>query len=183
MRPLKLINNFRYFESQEKDEKVVLITRKHWLMLIYPFILGTFVSFLLIYFVRLSVSSGELTFGTIDPNARVSFELIVVLFVILVAFGSWIVRYLNVLILTNKHIVDVSQKAFFVRTVSTLALSEIEDVVIDKSGILATVLDYGNIKIQTAGELPNFELKSIADPETVQRKIMEEKGHFRNKII
>lgn len=181
MRPLRLVKNYHYFESQEEDEKVIMITRKHWLMLVLPFIVATFSGALLIYFFWTAFSKGELMTGKLDSSAKIAFALLVVLYVLLVAFGSWLTRYLNVLILTNKHIVDVNQKAFFARSVSTLELKNIEDVCIDKNGFFATIFDYGNIKIQTAGELPNFELSGVADPEKVQRTIMEAKEQAKGR--
>ena len=181
MRPLRLVKNYHYFESQEEDEKVIMITRKHWLILVLPFVMTTFTAALLVYFFWTAFSKGELMTGKLDDSAKMAFMMLVILYSILVAFGSWLTRYLNVLILTNKHIVDVSQKAFFTRSVSTLELKNIEDVCIDKNGFFATIFDYGNIKIQTAGELPNFELSSIADPEKVQRTIMEAKEQVRSK--
>ena len=184
MRPLRIVKTHRYFESQEADEWVIMVTRKHWLALISPFILGAMVAVVLIVFSRLVLSTTEGLIGDLDDIAVSAFELLIIMYVLLSSFGAWLIRYFNVVALTNKHIVDVSQKAFFARSVSTLALENIEDVSIDKNGFVGTIFDYGDLKIQTAGELPNFELKSVADPERVQRIIMEAKsGNFgENKV-
>lgn len=184
MRPLRIVKAHRYFESQEKDEWVIMVTRKHWLALISPFILGALVVVVLIVFSRLVLDTTAGLVGDLDDIAVSAFELLIVMYAVLASFGAWLIRYFNVVVLTNKHIVDVSQKAFFARSVSTLALENIEDVSIDKNGFIGTIFDYGDLKIQTAGELPNFELKSVADPERVQRIIMEAKsGNFgENKV-
>lgn len=173
MKKFPIIQGHRYFESQEQAEEVILLTRKHWLALITPFIYGLFVSVILVVFFDLALKTGEEIFGDFSDGGVEAFKVLLVMFIVLVSFSSWLIRYLNVIIVTNKHLVDVSQRAFFVRSVSTLALQDIEDVSIAKKGLLSTVFDYGNLKIQTAGELPNFELKTVADPETVQRQIME----------
>jgi hypothetical protein len=179
MKPFKILKDYHYFESQEENEQVIVITRRHWLNLVMPFVASFFIGLLLVIFFRISVGRGELIFGDLEPAGKSAFEILILMYIVFVAFGTWLMRYLNVIILTNKHIVDVSQKSFFARSVSTLELGNIEDVSIDKNGFLATVLDYGDIKIQTAGELPNFELKKIADPEMVQRTIMETKGSLK----
>lgn len=176
MSRLPIIKGHRYFEAQEKEEGVLLITRKHWLALSSPFMIGFVVAVILLLFVALVLDTGEMILGDIDDTLVEAFRSLLLLYIVLAAFSVWLIRYLNVIVVTSKHLVDISQKAFFVRSVSTLALQDIEDVSIDKNGLLPTILDYGNLKIQTAGELPNFELKSIADPETVQREIMEAKA-------
>lgn len=178
MRPLKIFKEHRYFESQEKGEHVILITRKHWLPLISPFLLGLLTTVVLIFFFGEAIDVGDRIFGGIDPAIVSAFNVLLIMYVVLSAFGAWLVRYFNSIILTNKHMVDVSQGAFFARSVSTLALENIEDVSINKTGFLATILDYGNLRIQTAGELPNFEIRQVADPETIQKKIMEAKENL-----
>jgi uncharacterized membrane protein YdbT with pleckstrin-like domain len=175
MKPLRIIKDFRYFESQEEGEWVIMITRKHWLALVSPFIWGIFIALILVIFSRLVLDSGERYLAAISDNAASAFEVLIVMYATLVSFGTWLIRYFNGLVLTNRHIIDVSQRAFFARSVSTLALENIEDVNIDKNGFLATIFDYGDLRIQTAGELPNFELKMVADPERVQRLIMNAK--------
>lgn len=180
MKPLKIIKNFRYFESQEEGEWAIMITRKHWLALVSPFAWGILAALIFIVFFRLALESGERSFGVFNNDAMSAFEVLVVMYAAFFSFGAWLIRYFNGIILTNKHIIDISQKAFFARSVSTLALGNIEDVNIDKNGFLATIFDYGDLKIQTAGELPNFELKKVADPERVQRLIMDAKaGSFQ----
>jgi hypothetical protein len=176
MKPLKIIKNFRYFESQEEGEWVIRVVRKHWLALLSPFIMAVAVGAILLLFFGMSLDMGERLFGEFGASAIPAFQCILVMYVVLGAFGSWLIRYLNVIVLTNRHLVDVSQRAFFARSVSTLALENIEDVTIDKKGFVATIFDFGDLKIQTAGELPNFEIKSVGDPERVQKVIMEAKA-------
>lgn len=183
MKSFPIIRGHRYFEAQEQEEEVVLVTRKHWLSLTSPFILAMLVAVILLVFARMALNTGEEIFGEFDGAVTGAFETIVVLYIILGAFGTWLIRYLNVIIITDKHLVDVSQKAYFSRSVSTLALQDIEDVSIEKNGFLPTFFDFGNLKIQTAGELPNFELKSVADPESIQRQIMEIKARAEGPTL
>jgi branched-subunit amino acid transport protein len=180
MKPFPIVKGHHYFEAQEKGESVIAVTRKHWLSLTSPFVIASLTAIVLLVFSGMVFATGEKIFGDFDNALLAVTEVLILLYIILAAFSTWLIRYLNVIILTNKHLVDVSQKAFFARSISTLALQDIEDVTIDKHGFLQTIFDFGNLKIQTAGELPNFELKSIADPETVQRRIMEAKASREN---
>ncbi len=179
MNPVKLVHGYRYFETQEKTEKVILIVRLHWSVLILPFIFGTIATVAVSGFAYLVLQNGfsSASIPFADLIFRAIFSL-TILFGILYIFSSWLTRYLNVFILTNEHIVDIKQIAFFSRKISTLSLDSIEDVTIQKKGILPSLFDFGDVMIQTAGELPNFTLKMIADPEGVQRAIMEAKENY-----
>lgn len=179
MNPVKLVQGHRYFETQEKSEKVILIVRLHWSVLILPFVYGTLATAVIVGFAYLALqngfSSASIPFAGLIFRAVLSLSFLFGTFYI---FSSWLTRYLNVFILTNEHIVDIKQIAFFSRKISTLALDSIEDVAIQKKGLLPSLFDFGDIMIQTAGELPNFVLKRIADPEGIQRAIMEAKENY-----
>jgi len=43
-------------------------------------------------------------------------------------------------------------------------LVRIQDIKAKKAGLLQTFFDYGDIFVQTAGELPNFEIESVPHP-------------------
>jgi uncharacterized membrane protein YdbT with pleckstrin-like domain len=181
MRKLRLIKGHRYFESQERGEEVLLLVRMHWLILVAPFFIGMFIFGVLYLFAALIfANTTQILAGVYLESVQAGISGVILLFGVLYIYGSWLVRYLNVLILTNEHIVDVTQIAFFSRKESTLSLESIEDVAITKKGFFQNIFDYGDILIQTAGELPNFDLDKIADPEGVQRMIMEAKENFQN---
>jgi len=179
MRSLKLIRGHRYFEAQERDEEALLVVRMHWFILISPFFWGMLATAAICGFTYIALHNDTKIF---DPAyAELIYRAIFslgLLFGSLVTFGIWLTRYLNLMILTNQHIVDVTQTAYFSRKISTLALDSIEDVAVEKKGFLPNVFDYGNLNIQTAGELPNFNIDRIGDPEGVQKAIMEAKEKF-----
>ena len=180
MRPFRPIRGHKYFEAQENGEEVLQIVRMHWLILALPLVIGPIVILLLsiIALTMFDVNVGFLKNSSAELT-KVAVMATILLFGALYIFSSWLSRYFNVLILTTRHIVDVSQAALFSRKVATLALESIEDVSIEKHGLFSNVFDYGDIVVQTAGELPNFRLDKIGDPEAVQKSIMEAKENHR----
>ena len=131
---------------------------------------------------------GELMLN-LFPNlmeGEISYPLIVlassgyVLFVWLFLFFSFIDYYLDVWIITSERIIDVRQEGFFSRTVSELKLFQIQDVTSELKGIFQFIFRFGNVHVQTAGEVQRFVFKQIPRPEETRDiiiKLVEEKRH------
>jgi len=98
---------------------------------------------------------------------------IFLLFLWIIFFKIWTDYYLDILIVTNKRVVDVEQKGFFHRDVSTLRLDRIQDLRVNLKGVLATFLDFGEIYIQTAGEAREFVMRYVPNPNHVKSVIYE----------
>jgi uncharacterized membrane protein YdbT with pleckstrin-like domain len=88
-------------------------------------------------------------------------------------FQSFIDFWLDAFILTDKRILDIEQKGLFNRTVSELRLYRTQDVTAEVKGILHTLLDYGDIYVQTAGEEERFHFEDIPHPNHVAKMILE----------
>jgi len=83
--------------------------------------------------------------------------------ILMFTIGIWVYRR-NFLILTNQHLILVEQRGLFTRTVSQLSLRRVQDVTGTTPGFLATILGYGNVTVETAGEEKNFIFTSVANP-------------------
>lgn len=91
----------------------------------------------------------------------------------LLAFGAvWIWRN-NRILVTNEHIVDIDQNTLFHRSVSTLTLSRIQDVHAEVDGPAQTLLQYGTIIVQTAGEKQNFSFDYMPDPYEAEQYVLK----------
>jgi len=79
----------------------------------------------------------------------------------------------NVFLVTDTRIIDIDQKGFFDRTVSETTYDKIQDVSFRTHGVMQTLLHYGSVIIQTAGQQANIELHGVKNPEKVQQTIIE----------
>ena len=91
--------------------------------------------------------------------------------------------YLDVWYVTSERLVDINQKTLFYRDEAVLRLENIQDVAIASKGIIQTLLGFGNIRAQTAGERREFIMKNIANPEHVKEIITLEQGKVKDKAI
>jgi membrane protein YdbS with pleckstrin-like domain len=152
-----------------QDEKIEKVVRKHWLVLLldsFGLIILYIAPFIVYwYFV-------EKFYTNQSPSVLIFIVSIWTLFAWIKLFAIWTDYYLDIWIITNKRIVDIEQKGFFNRDISTFRMERIQDVTVAINGIIATLLDFGDIHVQTAGESQKFIIKGIAHPKQIKELIM-----------
>ncbi len=70
----------------------------------------------------------------------------------------------NRLVLTDRNITQVLQYGLFNRKVSQLNVNNVEDVTAQQQGVLATMFNFGTLKVETAGEQVNFNFNYCPNP-------------------
>lgn len=166
----------------ETGETILYTVRKHW------FILAGEIAFL----VLLAAAPGLFLFAPYLIPAELvsflkdfvhfegSFSLLIVFLWFLLLLLLWIVfmvfwtdYYLDVWLITNHRVIDIEQKGLFSRSVSTFRFDQIQDVTAEVPGVLATLIDFGTVKIRTASN-ETFDFRGVARPNFVKEKIMSE---------
>ncbi|MBI4812311.1 PH domain-containing protein [Candidatus Falkowbacteria bacterium] len=123
--------------------------------------------------------SGEISFPLAVLGGSAYF-----LFIWLFFFFSFVDYYLDVWIITSERIIDVGQGGFFSRKVSELSLGKIQDVSSETRGLLPTILKYGNVEVQSAGEEGKFIFQEIPNPEEVRNTIIKlSQGKQRKNML
>ncbi len=154
------------------NEKVIAVFRKHWL-----FLAGRIISLATTIVVPYILYYLIVTYTHITITERLSafFEL-VYLFMILALWVGFFITYTNfrldAWILTNDRLMDIDQVALFTRTISTLQLDKVQDITLKKNGLMDEYFGIGKLIVQTAGELEEFVIPNIADPDSVKEKIL-----------
>lgn len=98
---------------------------------------------------------------------------IVIVGVLLMLWVATFVYWQNRWVITDDSITQITQDGLFGRRVSQLSMESLEDVTIDKSGIIQTMLNFGTLRAETAGEHSKFMFPFCPDPATYARKILE----------
>ena len=148
----------------KEDEEVVAIVRRYFLVFIFPMVLGSMLiiaSFFLMWPMFRLGSFGVAGFG------------LLLLIGIYYVFKVYYEYSNNVFIITSLRIIDIDQEGFFSRTVSETNYEKIQDVSLRYKGISQTLFKFGDIIIQTAGQVANIELQDVKYPERVQQTIIE----------
>lgn len=160
----------------EQGERELLEVRKHWFAFVSRiFILPIFaVVPFIIYFIISSFAPIQISW-----NGSLNILLVGAFFVWLLAlwitfFVIWTDYYLDVLIVSDQRIINVNQKGLFDRDVATCRMENVQDITTETAGLIPTLLKFGDVRIQTAGEKEEFVIKNAANPEEAKRVISDQ---------
>lgn len=157
----------------EADEKMIAEYRRHWyvlatesgliaLLALLPFMMLTTLSITglpdRLLFLILFLSTGWL----------------VILWSLF--FVVWTNYYLDVWILTDRKIIDVEQYSLFSRDVSEFRLDRVQNITVEVKGVVATLLKFGTLHVETAGTKKEFVFKNVPNPYSVRDEIMDWHG-------
>ncbi len=161
------------FPGQQADEQICLVTRPHWMVFLLKFMAWLiFAAILLVLDWAINAYAPELNNAPYVHYVNL-FKSVYLMFLVLGLLILWTMYYLNVQIITNERIVDITQTSLLHHTISELHLSRIEDVTAEVKGLLPTFLDYGNVYIQTAGETERFIFDHVPNPTAVEKLILD----------
>lgn len=153
------------FETREKDEKIILFIRAHPIVNI-RWILVT----VLLVFVPVVAKS----FGILG-SLPAGFELIINLFWYLItityALENFLGWYSNVYFVTNLRVIDVDFYSLIYKQVSDANVDKIQDVTYNTGGVARAFFNYGNVFIQTAAEVSEFDFLEVPNPAKVAKTI------------
>ena len=116
------------------------------------------------------------TFNTSSDNISPALSAIMILgaiLLVLILFTATYIYRQSRLLITDRSLVQITQKTLFNRKVSRLSFSNVEDVSEEQRGILASLFGYGTLMVQTAGERDNFDFTLCPNPSRLADRIIE----------
>jgi hypothetical protein len=162
----------------ETDEKIITTVRKHW-FIIFAELFGIFIIALIPFFLVIG-------FIALPENIERGFTLTGYTPIILYTLAGWWILsimvgamiwthyYLDLWIITDCRIIVIEQIQFFNRKISSFRLERLQDIKVSINGIIATFLNFGTIRAQTASAAEsNFMSAGLPDPRGLQALIQE----------
>lgn len=149
------------FEGQRSDENVIFVQKRHpWVLSKAGFIgIGLIVLLIAAY----------LIFGA---SAITSILLVaIIIFILLYSLYLWFLYNNYLYILTNQRLIIIEQRGLFNRRLNESELDKIQNIAVEVKGPTKTLLNFGDIKITTAGVDPVMILANIENPYEIQQKI------------
>jgi len=162
----------------QEGERIILLCRRHWIYL-WPTIV------LQLLFALVPIAAVGLLLRALDAYegaaAQVYWIASVVYFLYWAArmFLTWYRYHNDIWVITDQRIVDSFKRHPFSLRISTADLVNIQDMFVERDGILRTVLDFGDIVCQTAAEGQDFRLPGIPDPRAVQALVDRQRDRAR----
>lgn len=164
------VNPDQQFPGKQEGEKVSVFARRHWLFFLPDmliFALGLVMPIVILILLRALEADTSGSASVVIALGVPAFYLSLFTWF----YIRWLDYYLDLAVATDRRVIDIDQHGLFRRTVSELEHEVVQDVSVEKNGILATLLNVGNVVIQTAGERPNFTFATIGKPEEVATQI------------
>ncbi|HOX96405.1 MAG TPA: PH domain-containing protein [Candidatus Woesebacteria bacterium] len=163
------------FESQDNDEKVILLGRKHfatnfgWIALAC---LAFFVPFFWGEFPMMKA---------LTTNVNFMMSMAWYCFLLFYVIEKFLLWFYGVYIVTNERLVDVDFFGLLYKNINVTQINRIEDVNYSQKGILSSIFNFGNVVVQTASEQRSddktegaaFSFVSVANPALVVKIISE----------
>ncbi|MEI6532372.1 MAG: hypothetical protein WCO06_00885 [Candidatus Roizmanbacteria bacterium] len=153
-----------HFETQGEKEEVVLVLRAHLITQI-PWIINAF-------FFCILVVLFDWVFASYLSNAQLFFfNLITGIIIFNYFWWNVMVYYFNVGIITTERIIDVDLYSILYREVTEARNEHIQECTAKMGGYASAVFNYGNIFVETAGNIQNIEFLNTPYPSEVVKII------------
>lgn len=161
----------RYFKEQFEDEEVMLVFKKHPIVMRKGLIIGSFGLLLPMLFIL------ALTFIYANnpeklPSVNSFYIALGAGFLLAIAamFPYWIGWNYSVYIITDQRMIQINQKGLFKRSMVALGLDQIQMVNYEINGIEQTLLGFGTIVVQTF--VGSLTINDVHHPAKIQKEML-----------
>ncbi len=162
----------------EADEQVLLTVRKHWFILGLQVLAIVILAILpCVLFVAISVVAPLSFLEKVNAGLIITLYIGWLIVMWMALFSVWTNYYLDVWTVTNKRVIAVDQRGFFYRTTGSFRLERLQDIIVSVNGLVATLLNYGTLEIQTAGDEKNFKASGLPNPPRIKSIILNATDH------
>lgn len=155
------------FETQESEEEIILLLRKHWI---------TNVRWLFLAAVLL-LAPVSLKFLPLLPSLPVRFQVfaLILWYLLVIAFilEQFLTWFFNVNIITDERLIDIDFYNLLYKQVTEAKIDKIQDITMRMGGAIRTLFNFGDVLVQTAGAEPNLEFEAVPKPDRVVRALQE----------
>jgi len=152
----------KYFADQMDDEDVLLVFRKHPIVMRKGLVFGAFCPLLGVIPAALKP---ELGLGWFFGGLALG-----MLAWVLVLLPSWIAWYYSVYIVTTQRLIQITQKGLFHKSVVDVGINQIQMVNYEIAGLQETMLGFGTIMMQTY--LGDLVIHNVHHPAKIQKKLL-----------
>jgi len=170
--------------AMNPGEEVILEAHRHWVN-VAPFFVSTAIvilaGFLAIGYVGANPVAANQVFPGLSLAIVTPLVALLDVLAIVILFFAYTVYRQNKIVLTNQHFIQITQTGLFGRTLSKLSLDELQDVRGSRKGVFGTILNYGEILIETAGNEENFFFRPAPDPLNIAEKINDTHEYYERE--
>jgi hypothetical protein len=151
------------FSEKNKDETILVVLRPHWFTNFSWIFIAGLLAISPILFPLFKIKQ----FLPDNILRVVVFFWYLFLFAFLIEkFISW---YYDLSIITNQRVIDIDVSNILDRRFREAQINKIQDTSYKVMGVSQSFLNYGTLRIETAGENPNLVFENIARPSKIAK--------------
>lgn len=147
------------FDGQREGEEVKFIFRRH---------ISTANKGILFLIVMVGLGIVPMIMWPGDARMFWIFLGCVIVGILGLVYG-YMLWYFSIYIVTNERIRQISQKGLFKKTVIDLGLNKIQSISVSTPGLIAGIMGYGTILIQTG--VGDLVISKVPKPEKIHNKL------------
>ena len=170
------------FPGKQDTEAVFIFVRPYFLAFLPTAFIFLFIFLASLLFQVGIVRNWFLPLGSDAANATLLFVGLFQLLTLTVFLIAVLDFYFDILVVTDRRLVDIDQEQLFFRRISELNLEEVEDVSSAVSGFFQSTFNYGTVLIQTAGSRENFEMVNFRFPREIAAIISDLSSQAKARI-
>jgi len=150
------------FRGKRSNENVLLVVRCH------PWILMPIAWFWLVMIGLATLSLYFFGASTITTYVILGILLVGGLY----SFYIWFLWNNGTYVITNQRVIRIDQLGLFNRQISEAEIDRIQEISTEIKGPIRTMLNFGDVKIQTASQEGRVILEDVVDPYDIQQQIV-----------
>lgn len=155
-------NKTKYFADQFDDEDILLVFRKHPIVMRKGLVLALIGPLLGVVPAAIKPTLG---FGWFFGGLAVGFAVGLLCFA-----PAWIAWYYSVFIVSDQRFIQITQKGLFHRSVVDIGLNQVQMVNYEIAGLQETLLGFGTIMVQTY--MGDLVIHDVHHPAKIQKKML-----------
>lgn len=150
------------FRGKRSNENVFLVIRRH------PWLLMPIVWFWLI--MAGAVLASLYFFGASQVTTYTIFIVLVLGFGY--TFYIWFIWNNGIYVISDQRVIRIEQLGIFNREISEAEVDRIQEISTEIRGPIRTMMNFGDVKLQTASKEGKVLLKDVASPYDIQQQIV-----------
>jgi len=157
-----------------EDEKIVYFTRRHWASMLFNFFIMLAMAILPILLFFMILITADISMSVLSINIVTIVAAVYYLVLASYILTQWIDYYYDILIITQKEIIDINQDGIFNREINEISIINVQDVTSHVKGFFPTLFAYGDVIAESAGErTQTYIINNIPNPMEVASRILE----------
>jgi hypothetical protein len=166
----------------QASERVLMLCRRHWTFLWPRTLIYVLAAVLPPALIAWAMAATD-TYDGIAARIFWALSALWILYWGARALLNWYQYHHDIWVITNQRLVDSIKRTPFNHRIATADLVNVQDIMVERNGILPTMFNYGDIVCQTAAEGQDFRLSGVPRPHETQLLIDKERDRERMRRV